>query len=185
MSVYDLPTQVTPIFNPLFWEVSDVSLTRQEADDLYLSIFGGQTVPQVESFASGIETNTVEPFGSANTVLNFTTTGNTNFGGNVNIPSGSFYKINNVNLIPSVSGQSGKYLGTDGSQTLWQTVDALPSQTGQSGRYLTTDGYRQVGGLLVRSLHQDRQGIFSSRDRMEALPPLRICFGVVGRIDSV
>jgi hypothetical protein len=148
MSVYDLPTQVTPIFNPLFWEVSDVSLTRQEADDLYLSIFGGQTVPQVESFASGIETNTVEPFGSANTVLNFTTTGNTNFGGNVNIPSGSFYKINNVNLIPSVSGQSGKYLGTDGSQTLWQTVDALPSQTGQSGRYLTTNGSSASWGTV-------------------------------------
>jgi hypothetical protein len=148
MSVYDLPTQVTPIFNPLFWEVSDVSLTRQEADDLYLSIFGGQTVPQVESFASGIETNIVEPFGSANTVLNFTTTGNTNFGGNVNIPSGSFYKINNVNLIPSVSGQSGKYLGTDGSQTLWQTVDALPSQTGQSGRYLTTDGSSASWGTV-------------------------------------
>ena len=41
---------------------------------------------------------------------------------------------------PSQTGNSGKYLTTNGSTTSWATVDALPSQTGNSGKYLTTDG---------------------------------------------
>lgn len=42
--------------------------------------------------------------------------------------------------LPSQTGQSGKFLTTDGSGASWANVDALPSQTGQSGKYLTTDG---------------------------------------------
>ena len=42
--------------------------------------------------------------------------------------------------IPSVTGQSGKFLTTDGTVTSWDTVDALPSQTGQAGEFLQTDG---------------------------------------------
>lgn len=41
---------------------------------------------------------------------------------------------------PSQTGNSGKYLTTDGSALSWDTVDALPDQTGNSGKYLTTDG---------------------------------------------
>ena len=43
-------------------------------------------------------------------------------------------------VLPSQAGQSGKYLTTDGTSPSWSTVDSLPSQTGQSGKYLTTDG---------------------------------------------
>lgn len=43
-------------------------------------------------------------------------------------------------VIPSQSGNNGKYLKTDGSTASWATVDALPSQTGNGGKYLTTDG---------------------------------------------
>ena len=42
--------------------------------------------------------------------------------------------------LPSQSGQSGKFLTTDGSALSWDSVDALPSQTGQSGKFLTTNG---------------------------------------------
>ena len=42
--------------------------------------------------------------------------------------------------VASVSGNSGKYLTTDGTATSWAAVDALPSQTGNSGYYLTTNG---------------------------------------------
>jgi hypothetical protein len=31
-------------------------------------------------------------------------------------------------------------LQTNGSSVLWSAVDALPSQTGNSGKYLTTNG---------------------------------------------
>lgn len=47
-----------------------------------------------------------------------------------------------VDLLPGVSGQAGKFLSNNGSVVSWETVavDALPSQTGQSGKFLTTDG---------------------------------------------
>ena len=41
---------------------------------------------------------------------------------------------------PSQTGNSGKFLTTNGTSTSWGTVDALPSQTGNSGKYLTTNG---------------------------------------------
>jgi len=45
-----------------------------------------------------------------------------------------------IDSLPSQSGQSGKFLTTDGTDASWATVDALPSQSGQSGKFLTTDG---------------------------------------------
>ena len=42
--------------------------------------------------------------------------------------------------IASQTGNSGKFLTTDGTDTSWATVDALPSQSDNSGKYLTTDG---------------------------------------------
>lgn len=42
--------------------------------------------------------------------------------------------------LPDQTGQSGKYLTTDGTDASWANVDALPSQTGQSGKFLTTNG---------------------------------------------
>lgn len=50
---------------------------------------------------------------------------------------------------PTQTGNSGKYLTTDGSTTSWATVDALPSQTGNSGKYLTTDGSSASWELIV------------------------------------
>jgi hypothetical protein len=47
------------------------------------------------------------------------------------------------NIIPTQTGQTGKYLTTNGSALSWATVSAgssLPTQTGQTGKYLTTDG---------------------------------------------
>jgi hypothetical protein len=43
-------------------------------------------------------------------------------------------------IVPSQTGNSGKYLTTDGTTSSWGVVDALPSQTGNSGKYLTTNG---------------------------------------------
>lgn len=45
-----------------------------------------------------------------------------------------------IDSLPSQTGQSGKFLTTDGTNASWATVDALPSQTGQSGKFLTTNG---------------------------------------------
>ena len=43
-------------------------------------------------------------------------------------------------ILPDQTGQSGKFLTTDGTDASWADVDTLPSQSGQSGKFLTTDG---------------------------------------------
>ena len=48
--------------------------------------------------------------------------------------------LQNIDALPSQTGQSGKFLTTNGTAASWATVDALPSQTGNSGKFLTTDG---------------------------------------------
>lgn len=45
-----------------------------------------------------------------------------------------------LSTYPAQSGNSGKFLTTNGSAVSWATVDALPAQSGQSGKYLTTNG---------------------------------------------
>jgi len=47
-----------------------------------------------------------------------------------------------VPVIPSLSGQSGNFLTTNGSTLSWTSLGAvtLPSTSGQSGKYLTNDG---------------------------------------------
>jgi len=47
-----------------------------------------------------------------------------------------------IDALPSQSGESGKYLTTNGTAASWAAVDAdaLPSQSGESGKYLTTNG---------------------------------------------
>jgi hypothetical protein len=52
----------------------------------------------------------------------------------VNLDTASAY------VVPSQTGNSGKYLTTNGTTSSWGAVEALPSQTGNSGKYLTTNG---------------------------------------------
>jgi hypothetical protein len=54
-----------------------------------------------------------------------------------------------VYVVPSQTGNTGKYLTTDGSAASWATVDALPSQTGNAGKYLTTNGSTASWSLIV------------------------------------
>lgn len=70
---------------------------------------------------------------------------NTTLNTTISIASG--YKLptttewsNKQDALPSQSGNSGKYLTTNGSALSWASVDALPSQSGQSGKFLTTNG---------------------------------------------
>lgn len=42
--------------------------------------------------------------------------------------------------VPTQTGQSGKFLTTNGTDVSWATVDALPSQANNSGKFLTTNG---------------------------------------------
>lgn len=56
-------------------------------------------------------------------------------------PDGITYSWMDVpGVIPSITGQGGKYLSTDGSTYFWTPYSGLPSLTGQTGKILTTDG---------------------------------------------
>ena len=57
-------------------------------------------------------------------------------------------------VVPAQSGQSGKFLTTNGSTSSWAAVDALPSQTSQSGKFLTTDGSTASWAVVAGSLAQ-------------------------------
>lgn len=48
--------------------------------------------------------------------------------------------LTGITTLPSQTGNSGKFLTTNGSSASWAVVDALPSQTNNSGKFLTTDG---------------------------------------------
>ena len=52
--------------------------------------------------------------------------------------------------LPSQTGNSGKYLTTNGSAKSWGTVSqyALPTQTGNSGKFLTTNGTAESWGTV-------------------------------------
>jgi hypothetical protein len=52
-------------------------------------------------------------------------------------------------VVPSQTGNSGKYLTTNGTASSWGAVDALPSQTGNSGKYLTTNGTAAAWASIV------------------------------------
>ena len=50
-------------------------------------------------------------------------------------------KLNfDVTVIPTQSGNTGKYLTTNGTAVSWGAVDALPTQSGNVGKFLTTNG---------------------------------------------
>jgi hypothetical protein len=54
--------------------------------------------------------------------------------------------------LPSQSGNSGKYLTTNGSAASWATLNALPTQTGYSGYLLTTNGTTASWSQTVTAL---------------------------------
>ena len=49
-------------------------------------------------------------------------------------------EIDTFDPLPDQTGESGKYLTTDGTDASWAAVEALPDQSGNAGSYLTTDG---------------------------------------------
>ena len=92
------------------------------------------------------------------TIVTPTLSGNTTAGtiNNTTIPSSKTLVATDSTayVVPSQTGNSGKYLTTDGSTSSWGTVQALPTQTGNSGKYLTTDGSSASWGAISGSLAQ-------------------------------
>lgn len=105
--------------------------TDKAEDSTVVKLTGDQTIGGTKTFSSTIS-------GSINGNAATVTNGVVTTGSYAN-PSW-ITSLDDGKVLPSMSGNSGKYLTTNGTDSSWATVDALPSQTGNSGKYLTTDG---------------------------------------------
>jgi hypothetical protein len=83
---------------------------------------------------------------AASTYLNTTTASNVyapkaspSFTGTVDF-TGATSVVGLSSILPSQSGNSGKFLGTNGSTAQWASISQVPDQTDNSVKYLTTDG---------------------------------------------
>ena len=78
--------------------------------------------------------------------------------------------LENIDVLPDQTGQSGKYLTTNGSNASWANVDALPDQTGQSGKVLTTNGTTASWTEYSPSPETDNETInLNSSDELQAI----------------
>ena len=116
------------------------------------------SVGNATSIASQTGTGTKFVVDQSPTIVTPTLSGNTTAGtiNNTTIPSSKTLVATDSTayVVPSQTGNSGKYLTTDGSTSSWGTVQALPTQTGNSGKYLTTDGSSASWGAISGSLAQ-------------------------------
>lgn len=65
-------------------------------------------------------------------------------------------------VVPTQTGNSGKYLTTNGSSTSWATVDALPTQTGNTGKFLTTNGSAASWATLNTDQNVTTKGLYEN-----------------------
>jgi len=70
--------------------------------------------------------------------------------------------------LPDQTGNGGKYLGTDGSNLSWNTVDALPSQGGNNGKFLTTDGSVASWATLNTDSNTTTKGLYENNATISA-----------------
>ena len=64
--------------------------------------------------------------------------------------------------IPSQTGNSGKFLTTNGTTPSWATVDTLPSQSGNSGKFLTTNGTTASWGEIAAYTANEVETLWAS-----------------------
>lgn len=138
----------------------------------YTDLLNKPTIPTVNNATLTIQKN-------GTNVATFTANSSSNATANITVPtqasdigaqealvSGTNIKtVNNNSLLgsgnisidslPSQTGNTGKFLTTDGSSASWATVNALPSQTGQSGKYLTTDGSAASWAAIPATISAD------------------------------
>ena len=69
---------------------------------------------------------------------------------------------------PSQTGNSGKYLTTNGTVTSWAAVDALPDQTGNAGEYLTTNGTVASWTALNTDANTTTKGLYENNSVISA-----------------
>jgi hypothetical protein len=118
-------------------------------DQLTVAATNGYVLSVNSATATGLEWTVANP-GDITGVTAGTglTGGGTSGAVTVSLDTSSVY------VVPTQSGQTGKFLTTDGTSSSWAPVDALPSQTGNAGEFLTTDGTTASWAVVAGSLAQ-------------------------------
>jgi len=102
------------------------------------------------------------------------------------VTSGGIYSALSAkqDSLPSITGNNGKYLTTNGLTLSWGSVDALPGQAGNAGKYLTTNGttasWEAAEGATVVSFDSTPQAnstnlitsgaVYTAINNIDALP---------------
>ena len=71
-------------------------------------------------------------------------------------------------VLPTMTGNSGKYLTTNGTDSSWAVVDALPSQAGNAGEYLTTNGTVASWTPLNTDANTTTKGLYENNSIISA-----------------
>ena len=117
----------------------------------------GETISQFRFFA--IEDGRNDPWTNNNNIklreLNCSSTGG------INGWSNSFRTLQeNVEALSDLTGNSGKYLTTNGSSVSWATVDALPTQSSSTNNKVLTSVYNSSTSTATASWEDAPEGVF-------------------------
>jgi hypothetical protein len=133
--------------------------TDKAEDSSVVKLTGDQTIGGTKTFSSTI-TGSIS--GNAGTATNGVVTT-----GSYADPSW-ITSLDDGKVLPSMSGNTGKFLTTDGTDSSWATVDALPDQTGNSGKYLTTDGTDPSWATLDTDANSTTKGLYEHSNTISA-----------------
>jgi hypothetical protein len=133
--------------------------TDKAEDSTVVKLSGDQTIGGTKTFSSTI-TGSIS--GNAGTATNGVVTT-----GSYADPSW-ITSLDDGKVLPSMSGNTGKFLTTDGTDSSWATVDALPDQTGNSGKYLTTDGTDPSWATLDTDANSTTKGLYEHSNTISA-----------------
>jgi multidrug efflux pump subunit AcrA (membrane-fusion protein) len=120
---------------------------------------GDQTLAGTKTFSSTIVGSVS---GNAGTVTNGVVTT-----GSYANPSW-LTSLDDGKVLPAMTGNSGKFLTTNGTDSSWSNVDALPSQAGNAGRYLTTNGTIASWTILNTDANTTTKGMYENNSIISA-----------------
>jgi hypothetical protein len=133
--------------------------TDKAEDSTVVKLTGDQTIGGTKTFSNTI-TGSIS--GNAGTATNGVVTT-----GSYADPSW-ITSLDDGKVLPSMSGNTGKFLTTDGTDSSWATVDALPDQTGNAGKYLTTDGTDPSWATLDTDANSTTKGLYEHSNIISA-----------------
>jgi len=159
MSAYNAPSFIVTIYNPAYFASNTANLTQSQANALYLQKTTADTATALETFSSGISTNSLATTSAASTLdIASTSTGVINIGvlggrsqiihigdGNSNVAGGAVHINNGTSTASNVQILNGT--GSTGTITLGSTTSTLTVNSPLTWGYSTgfTPSSTQLG----------------------------------------